>query len=313
MEEASRAAAHGGLAAALADNLDPSGEASPGKAVVDAGDADVLVASGEGVLPEHAVTAVVGDEEVALDSRGSEPETQAVAAPVTAGSETGTDKGPRTGASSDAVEGTTGVEVELGAAAANVNLSLAEVSGEGGLLATSAEEGVGDEAQVVDAVVTTLRRPPVDEGDEADAAVTGGWLGNGYCRPEVFGIEIDSLLGQAVVGLRALAVGLVVVAAVATHGAMAGESGSLLVDDGVTGCDDAAEGEGEDSGDGKSPATTPTLPEGDMGALAPRGESPSPDILSALVTGTNSFGSYLSLTFSNRLESSSNTEGLARI
>lgn len=335
MEEASSATAHGGLAAALADNLDPSGEASPGKEVVDAVDANVRVASGDGVLPEHAVTAVVGDEELTIFNLGSDPDTQAVTPPVVGDPAKGTAE-PNRG---DANDGASEVTDDPATLAVLVVVDVVNTTnlraGDAGLLAEVME--TGDEAAdgtEVDgaAVVTTLSRPKVDVGEaaaEVDATDgegwAGGWLGNGYCSPGVFGIEIDSLLLPGVVGLRALGVVQVAVE-VTPHVTLAAEKGDLTVVE-VAVADDvacaAADADGDDSGDGKRPATPPAFGnefwlEGEMGPFPPRDmprtprESPRPDILKGLVTGTNSLGSYLSLTFSSRLESSSKTDRLAR-
>lgn len=338
MEGASSAAARGGLAAALADNLDPSGEASPGKAVLDAVDADVLVASGDGVLPEHAVTAVVGDDELAiLVSLGSEPDTHAVTPPVDGELALGTAEGTAEGtatrdddAASDGVDGATGTGVVT-----TVSLSLAgtEVSGDAGLLVV----GVVDAERGVEAVVTTLSSPTLDEHVEPEAVVeavgeatetagaaaagwtdeVGGWLGKGYCRPGVFGIEIDtgSLLGacapgtllqvaEAVCTVGLIGFGLELIVAEETH---SGDLAAGMVAERVGVDDDKADG--DESGEGNKLA----LPEGEMGPLFSESPKPgSPAILKALVTGTNSLGSYLSLTFSSRFESSSKTDRLAR-
>lgn len=71
--------------------------------------------------------------------------------------------------------------------------------------------------------------------------------------------------------------------------------------------DDRADG--DDSGEGKRL----DLPDGEMGPLLSESPRPgSPAIRRALVAGTNSLGSYLSLTFSSRFESSSKTDRLAR-
>lgn len=335
MEEASSAAANGGLAAALADSLEPSGEASPGKAVVD------VVASGE-----HAVTAVVGDDELTILSLGSDPETQAVTpvVPPVVGHEgvdagatraTGGSRGDRDDSGDDdidIVDVPATLEALLAVAEAE-NLSLDEASGDDGLLLVTAGE-----VTVEAAVETTLSRPSAaDEGNDDEGAGpagageavvmatatgeedwTGGWLGNGYCRPGVFGIEIDSLLVVGVVGLRALVV-VVSADAAFTPTVTAAEKGDLAAaEDAAAAADsDGADGvDGDDSGDGKR-LEMPTLDtepwlDGEMGPLDPRGESPSPVILSALVTGTNSLGSYLSFTFSSRFESSSKTDRLPR-
>ena len=120
----------GGLAAALADILEPSGEASPEKF-------NVLIASGEGVFPEHAVTAVVGDELTIFVSLGSDPETQAVTPPVVGGTR---------GDTSDDDAGPPELVVTV-----NFNL---DVSGDSGLLDDK------EVATVVLAVVVTILNNP---------------------------------------------------------------------------------------------------------------------------------------------------------
>lgn len=181
MEGASSAATRGGLAAALADNLDPSGEASPGKAVLDAVVADVLVASGDGVLPEHAVTAVVGEDELAiLVSLGSEPDTHAVTPPVDGELTQGTDTRGEDDASAE-VEGVAGT-----GAVTSVSFSLAdaEVSGDADLLVVGVVDA--DRGAVLEEVATTLSSPTLDEHVEAEpeaaveavgeaAGVVAGW------------------------------------------------------------------------------------------------------------------------------------------
>jgi len=151
--------------------------------------------------------------------------------------------------------------------------------------------------------------------------VLPGVVGRGDTAPAVFGIGSVNLglaMGAtlaatgAVTGVETSAVTGAVTGA--TTGAVVGAAlgvGVLLSGDLTVVSDGECSGDGDESLDRALGVVGVLVLEwnGDVGVLVCSASTRLPVL--DRITGTNSLGSYLSLTFSSRLESSSNTDGLA--